>query len=564
VAARAGVIVACMILLGGSAESRDGSARFQARPSAAGAGAAGAIRAAILDSRGSTRAPLSVAELGDLTRLYDAYNHAPLWVDDSGRPTRDAADALALFNNAASEGLDPVDYDAAGLGRASTALAGGARPPLSDVAAFDVRLSANALRYLRHLHSGRIDPRTIGFNLSVPADTHDFAAVLRAALRDHRVSNAAADFAPPLVLYRALRGRLAQYRSLAAGATALTFPEATSVRPGDPYEGAAALHQRLVALGDLPDGAPGGGTASTYEGEIVDAVRRFQARHGLAPDGILGRQTQAALSVPLARRVRQIELALERLRWLPDLDPDRFLAVNIPMFRLWAWETVPPNGAPQFGMNVIVGRALTQTPVFVDEMRYLIFRPYWNVPRSILRSEMLPAMRRDPGYVTRQNLEIVAGAGDDARPVAQSEDALDRLERGTLRIRQRPGPDNALGLVKFVFPNDENVYLHSTPAAELFGRSRRDFSHGCVRVEDPVALAAWVLRGQKEWTQDRIVAAMNGTQSVRVNLTRPIQVILFYVTAVVMPEDGTIRFADDVYGHDATLDRALSRRALLR
>jgi murein L,D-transpeptidase YcbB/YkuD len=211
-------------------------------------------------------------------------------------------------------------------------------------------------------------------------------------------------------------------------------------------------------------------------------------------------------------------------------------------------------------MNVIVGRALTRTPVFVDEMRYLIFRPYWNVPRSILASEMLPAMRRDPGYVARQNLEIVAGPGDDARPVAFSEKTLEQLQNGALRVRQRPGPNNALGLVKFVFPNDENVYLHSTPAAELFSRSRRDFSHGCVRVEDPVALAAWVLRGQKEWTKDRILAAMNGAQSVRVNLPRPIQVILFYVTAVVMPEDGTVQFADDVYGHDATLDRALSRR----
>jgi murein L,D-transpeptidase YcbB/YkuD len=347
---------------------------------------------------------------------------------------------------------------------------------------------------------------------------------------------------------------------LAASDTPLGFPGATTIRPGEAYEGAAALRRRLVAVGDLPDGTPGAAGEARYEGEIVEGVRRFQSRHGLASDGILGRQTQAALSVPLARRVRQIELALERLRWLPDLDPDRFLAVNIPMFRLWVWDHVPPNGAPEFGMNVIVGRALTRTPVFVDEMRYLIFRPYWNVPRSILASEMLPAMRRDPGYVARQNLEIVAGPGDDARPVAFSEKTLEQLQNGALRVRQRPGPNNALGLVKFVFPNDENVYLHSTPAAELFSRSRRDFSHGCVRVEDPVALAAWVLRGQKEWTKDRILAAMNGAQSVRVNLPRPIQVILFYVTAVVMPEDGTIQFAEDVYGHDATLDRALSRR----
>jgi murein L,D-transpeptidase YcbB/YkuD len=557
---RAGVIGAWLLLIASATESGNGSAPFQARPSPAASGIAIAARALIRDPRGLTRGPLTTEERRDLTRLYEGVNDAPFWVDDAGHPTRDAADALALFTGAASEGLDPLDYNPVELGRASAALAGLSQPPIPDAAAFEAALSANALRYFRHLHTGRVDPRTLGFRLSVPVDAHDFAAVLRAALKDHRVSEAAADFAPPLVLYRALRGRLVQYRRLAAIDTPTSFTGATTIRPGEAYEGAAALRRRLVAVGDLPDGTPGAAGEARYEGEIVEGVRRFQSRHGLASDGILGRQTQAALSVPLARRVRQIELALERLRWLPDLDPDRFLAVNIPMFRLWVWDHVPPNGAPEFGMNVIVGRALTRTPVFVDEMRYLIFRPYWNVPRSILASEMLPAMRRDPGYVARQNLEIVAGPGDDARPVAFSEKTLEQLQNGALRVRQRPGPNNALGLVKFVFPNDENVYLHSTPAAELFSRSRRDFSHGCVRVEDPVALAAWVLRGQKEWTKDRILAAMNGAQSVRVNLPRPIQVILFYVTAVVMPEDGTVQFADDVYGHDATLDRALSRR----
>jgi murein L,D-transpeptidase YcbB/YkuD len=524
-------------------------------------GVASTIQALIRAPRGLTTVPLTAAESDDLARLYDAVNGTPFWVDEAGHPTKDAADALTLFRGAAGEGLEPLDYTPDELGRASTALAGFARPPVPDVAAFDATMSATALRYFRHLHTGRVDPRTLGFRLSAPADVHDFAAVLRTAIDGHRVVDAAKDFAPPLVLYRALRSSLARYRALAAGdASSLSFPGGTTVRPPEAYQSTAALRRRLVALGDLPDGSPEPIGASAYDGDIVEGVRRFQTRHGLAADGVLGPQTQAALSVPLARRVRQIELALERLRWLPDLDPDRFLAVNIPMFRLWVWDTVPPNGAPEFGMNVIVGRALTRTPVFVDEMRYLIFRPYWNVPRSILRAEIIPAVRRDPAYLTRRNLEIVAGAGDDARPVPFSSQALERLERGALRVRQRPGPNNALGLVKFVFPNDENVYLHSTPAAELFNRSRRDFSHGCVRVEDPVALAAWALRDQKEWTRQRILAAMNGTQPVRVNLREPIQVILFYLTAVVMPEDGTVRFAEDLYGHDATLDRALRRR----
>jgi murein L,D-transpeptidase YcbB/YkuD len=212
-------------------------------------------------------------------------------------------------------------------------------------------------------------------------------------------------------------------------------------------------------------------------------------------------------------------------------------------------------------MGVIVGRALnTQTPVFAEEMRYLIFRPYWNVPSSILRKEILPTLARDPDYLRRQDMEIVSGPGDDARPVAMSEESMAGLRRGTLRVRQRPGPKNSLGLVKFVFPNDLDVYMHGTPTPQLFGRARRDFSHGCVRVEDPIALAQWALQDQPQWTRDRILDAMHATGSQRVSLTRPIQVILFYVTAVVMPEDGTIRFAEDIYGHDAKLDRALAKR----
>ena len=185
------------------------------------------------------------------------------------------------------------------------------------------------------------------------------------------------------------------------------------------------------------------------------------------------------------------------------------------MFRLWAWDSIPPDGAPTFDMGVIVGRALnTQTPVFVEEMRSVIFRPYWNIPSSILRHEILPAIERDSDYLRRQNMEIVSGAGDDARPVPATVDNLVQLRAGGLRVRQRPGPNNALGLVKFVFPNDENVYMHGTPAPQLFSRYRRDFSHGCVRLEDPVALAEWVLNDQPEWTRDRILTAMQGSATV--------------------------------------------------
>jgi murein L,D-transpeptidase YcbB/YkuD len=258
--------------------------------------------------------------------------------------------------------------------------------------------------------------------------------------------------------------------------------------------------------------------------------------------------------------VRQVELALERLRWLPDFDDRRLIAVNIPMFRFWAWDRTPPNDAPAFAMKVIVGRALsTETPVFDEEMREVIFRPYWNVPRSILLKETLPLIERDPGYLGRQNMEIVRGDSDEAAAVEPTAANLELLRKGGLRVRQRPGPNNALGLIKFDFPNAESVYMHGTPAQSLFSQSRRDFSHGCVRVEDPVAFAEWLLRDRPEWTRDRIVAAMAGTRSFRVRLLKPVQVLLYYTTAAVMPEDGTMHFADDIYRHDIRLDRALAR-----
>ena len=370
-----------------------------------------------------------------------------------------------------------------------------------------------------------------------------------------------AELRPQLGQYAKLRDALARYRVLAADGTLSQLPVAAPTKRGEVHCGGVALHRLLRALGDLPaDAAP---PFDCNDATLVDGLRRFQTRHGLAADGVIGRVTLAALNVPIAHRVQQIELALERLRWLPDLGARPFVGINIPMFRLWAWDPAAPAGA-SISMGVVVGRALnTQTPVLSDDMRYLIFRPYWNLPRSIMRTEVLPALTRDPGYLQRNDMEIVRGAGDDAQAIAANDENLAGLRQGGLRLRQRPGPKNSLGLVKFIFPNDANVYLHDTPAPQLFGRARRDFSHGCVRVEDPVALAQWVLKDQPRWTRERIEAAMAGTSSLRVDLTRPLPVVLFYMTAMVMPADQTLHFADDIYGHDTRLARALASRRVV-
>ena len=520
---------------------------------------AGVIRAHLANGGDQGPDAPTAVERAALTALYEPGDHLPLWIDAMGRPSRQARESLSLLRDARSEGLDPADYWYDAIERQASTLTSISEPLPGDLATFDLAVSRAMLRYLRHLHLGRVDPRELGLRLKVPTEAHDFVALLRSALADGRIVEIVRDLRPRFAQYDDLRAMLVRYRALAAD-TSLESPPiaASAVRSGQAYAGVDVLYRLLTALGDLSE-TPTSARSQRYEGAIVEGVRRFQIRHGLEPNGILSKETQAALRVPLAWRVRQIELALERVRWLPDVGDERLLAINIPMFRLWAWDSTPPDGGASLALDVIVGRALrTQTPVFVEQMREVIFRPYWNIPPSILRNETLPHIARDPDYLRRENMEIVRGDGDNALPVDATAENLVLLRKGVLRVRQRPGPHNALGLVKFVFPNDENVYMHGTPAQALFSRSRRDFSHGCVRVEDPVALAEWVLKEQPEWTRERILSAMAGTRSLHVGLSRPIQVILFYTTAAVMPEDGTIHFADDIYRHDAILDRALA------
>ena len=364
----------------------------------------------------------TAVERRQLMSLYGAPEASFLWSDATGRPTTDARDALTKLETAESEGLDPEDYQGAALARGAAALEGEGASDAEALARFDVGLSLHLLRYWRELHMGRVDPRSIGFRMNAPVDDHDFPAMLRDALGRQRLRAATDELRPPLPLYRALVAALATYRGLADQATPLQLPvPKASTKPGAPLEDLEALHRRLVLLGDLPADAPVSTADGLYEGAIVEGVKHFQLRHGLDADGAMGRSTVAALNVTLDGRVRQLELALERLRWLPHLDEQGFLAINIPMFRLWGWDTAPERSAPVFDLGVIVGRALnTQTPVFVEQMRHLIFRPYWNVPPSILRGEILPAIARDPTYLDRNDMEIVSGQSDEATPVAMT------------------------------------------------------------------------------------------------------------------------------------------------
>ena len=424
-------------------------------------------------------------------------------------------------------------------------------------------MTRGALRLVSELHYGRIDPRAAGFEMPRRSHRLDVAATVAALARSGNVGAAIAAVEPPYYHYRLLVRALAKYRALAAIPDLARLPALPhrALRPGDDYAGAAALRRRLVAVGDLAQGAATAPADADRIGPaLVAALERFQNRHGLTPDGILGPQTYAALTTPVAQRIRQIELTLERFRWLPPLTAPTII-VNIPQFRLFALASADDHTTGMLQMPVIVGQTYPKkrTPVFTGEVREVVFRPYWNVPRDIAVHEILPAIARHPHYLARNHFELVRGPSDASPVVAPTRAAIAALAAGRLRVRQRPGEDNALGLVKFIFPNAHDVFMHGTPAQALFAHSRRAFSHGCIRVADPVALARYVLRrGPGDWSDAQIVAAMHGADNVHLTLPRPIPVMIVYGTALAT-EAGPIDFFDDLYGQDRKLDALLRR-----
>lgn len=460
---------------------------------------------------------------------------------------------MDTLRNADVYGLRPSDYPLPVAGTAE----------LSARRQFDSALSQAAARFIADLHYGRIDSRSAGFHLPAARRDLDVPAALRTLTRSTNVESTLATFEPAPAPYARLKTALARYRSLAQQPSLTRLPPLPrrSLQPGDEYVGAPALRRLLVAVGDLHPADAGADTSRlTIDAPLAGALRKFQERQGLDVDGTLGPATFAALTTPLEIRVRQIALAMERWRWLAALDRPN-VAVNIPQSTLLVLPERGNEVAQPLEMRVIVGQKYphTRTPIFTSAITQVVFQPYWDVPSGILQRELLPPIRRNPAYLAKHELEIVDGQGDDAQVVDPTPAALDALGAGALRLRQRPGPTNALGPIKFVMRNPFNVYLHATPERELFERSRRTFSHGCIRVSEPAALAAYVLRhAPGAWSPAAIAAALQGTETLRVTLTEPVHVVVFYSTAVVTAS-GTVLFFEDVYGHDRDLQAMLDK-----
>ncbi len=523
------------------------------------------------EGQSSLRAIVQAGNLPDLRWLdfsdyvkhvqefYESYGYSLPWVRGM-EPTAQAQQIIAILSKAEEKGLSADDYDSPRwAGRLAKLKPATGQPSEADAVRFDAALTVCVMRYISDLHIGKVNPKHFDFGFDVEAKKYDLPEFLKKDVVDASdVAGVLAQVEPPFPGYRRTIQALNTYMQFAKKYNGELLPATgKTIATGDSYAGVPQLTRFLRLVGDLPPDANVPADGTVYQGPVVDAVKSFQRRHGRDPDGKIGKQTLDDLNVPLSQRVRQMQLTLERWRWLPLAYQKAPIVANIPEFRLRAYDE---NFKIALTMNVVVGKAYDHsTPVFEDKMAYVIFHPYWNVPYSIARSEFFLRIARDPDYLAKKGFEVVNNRQEVVASGNVTGDVLDQLRAGKLFIRQMPGPKNSLGLVKFIFPNDYSVYMHDTPAQEFFAKSRRDFSHGCIRLEKPADLAVWVLRDNPGgWNMDRVRAAMNGDPNRQVNLAKPIPVLIVYGT-VIVSEDGVVHFYDDIYGHDATLEKVLDK-----
>ncbi|WP_158789522.1 murein L,D-transpeptidase [Granulicella sp. L46] len=527
------------------------------------------------------RWPNYADDLGNVQKFYNDRDNELAWTRD-GKPTNAAMALLQLFQDAAAKGLNPTDYDVdtAGQGRwtprltrlAAIAKAKDTSDAAQDaVAQFDVAMTISAMRYFEDLHVGRVNPQALNFDIDTPQKraAFDVATLLNNQVVDaENVAQVAESVEPVNPMYKATEQALAAYRELAmqqgAAMSAALPPLPSGAKPvgvGGAYAAVPELWARLQLEGDAAaDDAAAKGPQS-YNAEVAAAVKHYQGRHGLQDDGKLGQATIDSLNVPMSVRVQQLENSLERWRWLPDNYMQPRVMANLPEFMLRTYEA---DHTLAFKMKVIDGEAKGNhdTPMFVRLMRYVVFRPYWNLPPSIIKKEIVPHLEKSGlGYLAANDYQVYKNDG-----TVVTDFTVHDIEHLKYNVRQLPGPKNSLGLVKFLFPNSYDVYMHSTPELYLFGLYKRDRSHGCVRLQHADQMALWVLHGDQSdpdaengWDADKVDLAMTGDMNNRTyNLKTPLPVVIAYFTA--MPdEDGTTHFFNDIYGYDKDLEAALAK-----
>jgi L,D-transpeptidase YcbB len=556
------IILPCIVMAGLLAQKTESLPALFAGQNAVFAGqvlspsGVSALRAMIdADRNADLRWPDFTAYKSEFTKFYQMNNNSLVWVQN-GRVRSQGLAVMELLKNADAKGLDPEDYDGSRWQGRLAKL--GAGPSELDLISFDTALTVSLMRYIRAVHVGRVNPKEFKFQLDVEGLQLPLADFIQSHVLN--VNDPVAEIQktePPFPGYKKLIALLPIYEDYARRDDGQKLPTVSkTVHPGQPYAGVARLGWFLQLIGDIPPQTRLDPKATIYEGAVVDGLKHYQDRHGENPTGNLDLRTINELNTPAADRIRQIKLTLERWRWVPHSFAQPPVVVNLPEYRLRAMN---PDGTVAFYKNVIIGKAYGhKSPVFEKEIQYVVFRPYWDVTPSIQRSEIVPHIQKDPEYIAKHNFEVVTPKGEVVTDHEVSPEVLEGIRSLRLMVRQKPGETNSLGLVKIIFPNPENVYLHGTDVPELFSADVRDFSHGCIRVEQPADLVSWLLRNNPGWDLERVKAAMRGDKNnFQVNLVTRIPVLIVYGTATVN-EENQIRFFDDIYGYDAELQKALA------
>lgn len=477
-------------------------------------------------------------------RFYGERGFLPAWVQ-GGTDIGQAEELVDLLAAARSHGLVPDHYHLRALRDLTRVIRDGTDTTPQSLVALDLLCTDAFLVYASHLVSGHVNPESIDSEWTASRREVDLVGVLDDALDHEDLAASLERLLPDHPGYERLRRALQTLRGEAAAGGWSTIDDGPKIEPGTTGPRVRQLRRRLGVLPTEDD---------TYDADLEAAVRVFQERQGLEVDGVVGRQTLGALNTPIESRIRQVVLNLERWRWLPQELGAHYILVNIPAFDA----IVVDEGRTVMDFRVIVGRDVRRTPVFTGRMTYLVLNPYWEVPPKLALQDKLPAIRKDPGFFQKEGMRVFAGWGSDALEIDPSTVNWNGLSTNQFpyRLRQDPGPRNALGQVKFMFPNKHNIYLHDTPARELFRRSDRSFSSGCIRVEHPLELASHVLRS--EWTRARIDSVLALDRPVTLTLPQDYLVHLLYWTAWVR-EDGVLEFRRDLYGRDARLAAALQQ-----